>query len=91
MVALSTSQLSSKGQIVIPEEIRNRLGLRKGSRFVVYAHGNVVMLKLIEAPTSADFDQLLRQARQAAKKSGLKRADISRAIKKVRAERKAGR
>ena len=34
MQALSTTRLSSKGQVVIPEEVRDRLGLEVGVQFV---------------------------------------------------------
>ena len=35
MATLATTRMSSKGQIVIPEEIRDRLGLQSGTQFVV--------------------------------------------------------
>ena len=35
MSTLSTTRMSSKGQVVIPEEIRQRLGLETGAQFVV--------------------------------------------------------
>lgn len=91
MVALSTSQLSSKGQIVIPEDIRNQLGLTKGARFVVYAIGDAIMLKRIATPSNAEIKRLLEENRRAAKRAGLKRSDVSAAIKRVRAERKSNR
>ncbi len=37
--------MSSKGQIVIPEEIRNALHLKTGTKFVVIGEGDVVVLK----------------------------------------------
>ena len=48
MVKPSTTKLSSRGQVVIPEEIRNRLGLETGDQFVVVGEGNVVVLKTVE-------------------------------------------
>ncbi|HDN94572.1 MAG TPA: AbrB family transcriptional regulator, partial [Nitrospirae bacterium] len=35
MAPLATTKMSSKGQIVIPEDIRKRLGLKPGAQFVV--------------------------------------------------------
>ena len=35
MRALATTRMSSKGQIVIPEEIRKSLGLNEGNQFIV--------------------------------------------------------
>ena len=50
MVKPATTKLSSRGQVVIPEEIRNRLGLEEGAQFVVVGEGDVVVLKALKAP-----------------------------------------
>jgi AbrB family looped-hinge helix DNA binding protein len=76
--------MSSKGQIVIPEEIRDRLGLQTGTQFVVVGDRDVVILKAISAPSMREFDNLIVQARQQARKSGLKRLDVDAAVAKVR-------
>jgi AbrB family looped-hinge helix DNA binding protein len=76
--------MSSKGQVVIPEEIRDRLGLRSGTQFVVVGDRDVVILKAISPPSMKDFDNLITQARQKARKSGLKRSDVDAAVAKVR-------
>ena len=79
-----TTKMSSKGQVVIPEEIRQQLGLVPGTRFVVLGEGDVVILKTIKAPTMDDFDDLIRDARRQAKEAGLTPEDITRVIKEVR-------
>ena len=83
----ATTKLSSKGQVVIPEEIRLRLGLREGTRFVVVGDGDVVILKTIVPPTRSEFDTIVRRARRAARKAGMKPADVERAVTKVRGSR----
>jgi AbrB family looped-hinge helix DNA binding protein len=62
----ATTRLSSKGQVVIPEEIRDRLGLKEGTQFVVVGERDVVILKLIAPPAMQEFDELMRRARGAA-------------------------
>jgi AbrB family looped-hinge helix DNA binding protein len=84
MPTLTTTRMSSKGQVVIPEEIRDRLGLRSGTQFVVVGDRDVVILKAISTPSMREFDNLIAQARQQARKSGLKRSDVDAAIGKVR-------
>jgi AbrB family looped-hinge helix DNA binding protein len=84
MTTLATTRMSSKGQIVIPEEIRSRLGLQPGTQFVVVGDRDVVILKAISAPSMKEFDDLIAQARQQARKSGLKKSDVDAAIAKVR-------
>ena len=84
MSEAATTTLSSKGQVVIPEEIRVRLGLKAGAQFVVVADRDVVIFKRLAAPTLGEFSTLVQQARRVAKRTGLRKADIARAITKVR-------
>jgi AbrB family looped-hinge helix DNA binding protein len=76
--------MSSKGQVVIPEGIRKRLGLKAGAQFVVVGDKDVVILKAISPPSMEDFDALIVEARRQAKKAGMKRSDITTAIAKAR-------
>ncbi len=84
MAPLSTTKMSSKGQIVIPEDIRKRLGLKPGAQFVVVGQNDVVILKTITQPSMTEFDQLISEARKQAKKAGMKKADITSALQKIR-------
>jgi len=80
----ATTTLSSKGQVVIPEEIRARLGLKTGAQFVVVGDRDVVILKVLEPPAMKEFSALVARARKVAKQSGLKSSDVTRAEAKVR-------
>ena len=84
MSNLSTTKMSSKGQVVIPEQIREQLALEAGSQFVVVGDKDVVILKRITAPSLNEFDGLIKQARSQAKKAGLKKSDIDSAVKQAR-------
>ena len=84
MAANATTTMSSKGQVVIPEEIRNRLNLGPGVQFLVIGEGDVVILKSISTPSMKDFDQLVRKARKQARAAGLKQADLGDAIRSTR-------
>ena len=84
MDALATTRLSSRGQVVIPEEVRKRLGLTAGVQFIVVGEGDVVILKVVTPPSRSEFDDLLSKARRQARKAGIKKVDIDAAIKKVR-------
>lgn len=87
MSKLATTKMSSKGQVVIPEDIRNEMGLRAGAQFIVVGGGDVVILKEITPPSMADFDELVAEARRQARKAGMKRSDTRTAIKTVRGRR----
>ena len=84
MVKPSTTKLSSRGQVVIPEEIRTRLGLEEGTRFVVVGEGDVVVLKALQPPKMADFRALLDEAEESAKQAGLTPEEVEQAIREVR-------
>jgi len=87
MNPLTTTRMSSKGQIVIPEEVRNRLGLEAGVEFVVVGEGDAVILKVISPPLKSEFRRLLVQARSQARKAGLNKKDIEAAVRRARAKR----
>jgi len=87
MRSVATTKMSSKGQVVIPEEVRKQLGLDAGTQFIVVGEDDVVILKMVRAPAMRDFDRLIRKARAQAKTAGLKRADITAALAEVRKRR----
>ena len=87
MAPVATTKMSSKGQVVIPEGIRKRLGLKSGSQFVVVGEKDVVILKVVSPPSMKEFDALVAEARKQARRVGMKRSDISAAIDRVRAKR----
>jgi AbrB family looped-hinge helix DNA binding protein len=84
MASVATTKLSSKGQVVIPEEVRNQLGLKAGDQFVVVGEGDAVILKTITLPSIRDFDAIIEKARKQARATRMKRSDITKAIAKVR-------
>lgn len=84
MAAYATTKLSSRGQVVIPEEIRNSLGLSEGDQFLVIGEGDAVILKTITPPKLQEFRELLSQAHTEAKKAGIKKAELKSVIAKVR-------
>jgi AbrB family looped-hinge helix DNA binding protein len=87
MANLATTKMSSKGQVVIPEDIRKRLKLKAGSQFVVVGENDVVILKAISPPSMNEFDTLVAEARRQGKEAGLKQSDITEAIAKVRSRK----
>jgi AbrB family looped-hinge helix DNA binding protein len=84
MAEYATTKLSSKGQVVIPEDIRERLHLKEGDQFVVIGQGDAVILKAITPPSMDEFKGLLKEAKATAKRSKANQSDVKTAIKKVR-------
>lgn len=88
MINFSTTKMTSKGQVVIPDQTRKRLGIKPGTQFMVLESVDALIFKVIQPPSMEDFDKLLAETRQQAKKAGLKESDIRDAVKAVRAEKK---
>jgi len=87
MANVSTTKMSSKGQVVIPENIRKQLNLKEGAQFVVLGEKDVVILKNITPPAIDEFDDLIATVRKKARKAGIKKSDIKDAILKVRGKK----
>ena len=72
---------SMKGQIVIPQDIRDELDIKPGTKFAVYGKNDTVVLKKIATPTIADFEKLVDFGTKFAKKKGIKsEKDVARII-----------
>lgn len=84
MNQLATTKLSSKGQIVIPEEIRKKMKLHTGDQFLVMAEKDVIILKAISQPSMDEYKALITKTRKAAKAAGLTKEAVTKAIKVAR-------
>ncbi len=86
MNTVNITSVSSKGQIVIPADIREQIGLSSGMKLAVFTDGMNLLLKPIKAPKMEIFENLIKTSRQFARKIALKKTDPSKSIKKVRHE-----
>ena len=84
MGRLATTKMSSRGQVVIPESIRNELKLSAGTQFAVLGKGDVVVLKHIKPPRLEEFAKIRAKVRTQARKAGMTKSVVSSAVKKVR-------
>ncbi len=86
MQTLEITSLSSRGQVVIPQGVRDRLHLYEGEKFMVIAEDDTIILKKLEVPSFKGFDKLLQKTRDFANQKGLKQSDVDESIKRVRAK-----
>ena len=84
MESIDVTSVSSRGQVVIPQGLRDRMGIHTGEKFVVIGENDTIVLKKLEMPSFAGVDKLLKKTRIFAKKSGLKQSDVAGAIKRAR-------
>ncbi len=80
--------MSSRGQIVLPKKIRDDLDLTAGMQFIVLSDADNILLKPVKMPRLSEFSGVLRKAREWADAVGMTEADVTAAIKAVRAAKK---
>ncbi len=57
------TSLSTRGQIVIPQKIREELGLLEGEKFLVRGKKDTIILKKLEAPSLKGLDKLFTSSK----------------------------
>lgn len=87
MQNLDITRMSVKGQVVIPGDIRQAMGLVAGTKFVVAGEGDTVILKRIGRPVLAEVDRLFSASRKFARRAGLKKSDVKKTIQRSRSGR----
>ena len=66
-ILMETTRLSEKGQIVIPKDFREKMGLKPGSRFLVIAVEDSIILQQIEiVKKKMAVDDILSKAKSLA-------------------------
>ena len=78
---LEITSMSTRGQVVIPQGIRERLDIQPGEKFMVIGENNTILLKKIE-PSFEGFEELLKKTRALTKE--IKQSEVKETIKKVR-------
>lgn len=95
MTNVMTTKLSSKGQVVLPEALRNIYGWGAGTSFTVVVYKGSVIMQPIKTPSdeelAKEFDEVFEETRAQARAAGMKPKDIVKAIAEVRCERRARR
>lgn len=90
-MATETVRMSSKGQIVIPQDIREELEAGEGTVFAVAGTSDTIILKKIETPSTekmlAALERISKIGKETLIKKGIKREeDIVRIIHERRAK-----
>jgi AbrB family looped-hinge helix DNA binding protein len=83
--------VSSKGQVVIPQAIRKKLGIMPGAKLLVYGYKDAVIMKKIEVPDIAkELEAMYRRVdKRIAKYGELTQEEIEEEIQRYRKEKRA--
>ena len=81
--------LSTKGQLVLPNDLRKNLSLEPGDKIIAYWSNDSIVLKKLELPSENDFEKRIEETVKYAKENGIKGLDISSTIKVYRSEKRS--
>ncbi len=84
-MALDLTRLSQKGQVVIPNTVRKKLGLKEGTKFLVVGIGDTIVLRRLElSEEKMRLKQFLEESRKKAEKVGFTNKEIEEFIHQTR-------
>jgi AbrB family looped-hinge helix DNA binding protein len=84
---IEMATVSSRGQVCIPNNIRDEMGLKEGSKILFFLSGDDnLLIKKVQTKT---FEELTRPLREAIKKSDLKESDVNDIVHRFRTEKRA--
>ena len=82
--------VSSKGQVVIPQAIRQKLGLKANSQLIAYGFEDGVVLKMVHIPNRVrELKRIWRDVNRKVKKYGLRRLDEREIAEEIERYRRA--
>ena len=86
MGKIEITSISSRGQVVIPQDIRDQLNIQEGEKFIVIGQDDTIILKKLEMPSFKGMDSLLKKTRDFAKNNKIKPEDVEEAVKRTRSK-----
>lgn len=79
-MSVETVKMSSKGQIVIPQVVREEINAHEGTLFAVVANGDTIVLKKILTPNKeeliAELAILAKKAKKKLQSKGFTEKDL---------------
>ena len=79
--AISIGTVSTRGQVAIPSEIRQKMRLKEGEKVIFILEGDAVLMKRVE---SLSWDEVTKPLRAAAKKAGMKESEVPELVHRIR-------
>ena len=81
---VNITRISSKGQVVIPSEIREKMNLEEGNLLIISDSDDSICMKKIELPKIKSWKEAAKPFREAAKKSNFSNDDLKKLIEESR-------
>ena len=85
MTETMVTKISTKGQIVIPKELRQDLKIEESDEFLIYGEKDTIILKKVVRPSLKErFKELSGKLVSEMKEKGVSKKDVEKAIQTVR-------
>ena len=81
---VTIAKISSKGQVVIPSDMREKMNLQEGSLLIVSDDNDSICMKKIELPKVKLWRETTKPFKDAAKKSQFSNEDLRKLIAESR-------
>lgn len=85
---METTKMSSRGQVVIPENVRATVSASEGTLFAVVGSRDTIVLKKICMPSKEalikDLEKIAQEGRTRLESKGLKESDILNMVQRAR-------
>jgi len=76
-LSIDMTKVSEKGQIVIPKEVRDKLGLKAGSKLIIIATSDIIIMQKAElVGERMRAWEIVNRARSLAEKLGLRKPSL---------------
>ena len=82
------TKMSTKGQVVIPKAMRKDLDMDEGDIFAVFGKDDSIVLTRVNIPSEEEFEEMMRWGREFARRKGITREDVQKAVDEVREEKR---
>ena len=77
--------VSSRGQIAIPADVRDRMSLEKGSKLLVVSEGDTILLRKVdESAVEASLEEVLKPMWAEAREEGVEEEDVEELVHESR-------
>ncbi|PIN93487.1 hypothetical protein COU54_02845 [Candidatus Pacearchaeota archaeon CG10_big_fil_rev_8_21_14_0_10_31_24] len=85
---IETTKMSSRGQVVIPQNVRKQINADEGTIFLVMASKGTLILKKVGIPSREtlinQLGKIAEEGEKRAKKKGIKESDVPDILYKLR-------
>jgi len=88
MAETTITKVSTKGQVVIPQNLREEMMIKAKDEFLIYGENDTILMKKIVKPKLEEsFIELNKRLSKKMKQNKITRKDVEEAIKEVRRQK----